>query len=186
MDREKLLIVRVEPRGSDQRNVPGASDRLDRTYRDLLQRVGSIPGVRAASLAHFSPTSPVALEGPPPAPGRHTAAGCANDGLPELFCNNGHSAACGARFAERDLDPGSPLVGVVNEAFVRQFMNGENPVGRRLLVERDERAREIIGVVEETPGYSSLREDTPPLMYQPFLQTSTGPWTDDAARPHLG
>ena len=42
-DRETVLIVRVEPRGSDQRGVPGASARLDRTYRDLLQRVDVHP-----------------------------------------------------------------------------------------------------------------------------------------------
>ncbi len=33
--------------------------------------------------------------------------------------------------------------------------------------------REIIGVVEDS-RYASLKEDTPPLIYQPFLQTKTG------------
>ena len=64
-------------------------------------------------------------------------------------------------------------MGVVNEAFVRQIMNGENPVGKRIAVERGEIAREIIGVVKDT-RYASLKEDTPPLLYQPFLQTNTG------------
>ena len=63
-DRDTVLIVRIEPRGSDQRGVPGTSERLDRTYRDLLQQVGSIPGVRAASLAHYNPTSRVGYSGP--------------------------------------------------------------------------------------------------------------------------
>ena len=43
--RDSVLIVRVEPKGSDQRNIPGTSARLDRIYKDLLARVESIPGV---------------------------------------------------------------------------------------------------------------------------------------------
>jgi hypothetical protein len=56
-DAESILIVRVEPKGSDQRNIPGTTQRLDRIYQGLIQRVESIPGVRSASLAQFTPTS---------------------------------------------------------------------------------------------------------------------------------
>ena len=52
--------------------------------------------------------------------------------------------------------------GVVNEAFVRQIMNGQNPVGRRIPIEFGDTAREIIGVVKDS-RYASLKEDTPPL-----------------------
>jgi predicted permease len=172
-DRDTVLIVRIEPKGSDQRGVPGASERLDRSYRDLLQRVGSIPGVRAASLAHYNPTSRVGYSGPVQI----------FDGtfqrVPQLMVYPNYFAAmdiplrAGRDFSERDLDSSSPLVGVVNEAFVRQIMNGENPVGRRIVIERGEQAREIIGVVSDTK-YASLKEATPPLLYQPFLQTNTG------------
>ncbi|MGH8248171.1 MAG: ABC transporter permease, partial [Gammaproteobacteria bacterium] len=62
--RESVLVVRVEPKGSDQRNIAGTSARLNRTYKDLLQRVESIPGVRSASLAHFTPTSRVGFSSP--------------------------------------------------------------------------------------------------------------------------
>ena len=96
-DRDAVLIMRVEPRGSDQRGVPGASERLDRTYRDLLQRVAAVPGVRAASLAHFSPTTRVGYFGPGLARRRHTAARSTDDGLPELFCNDGPPVRCRTR-----------------------------------------------------------------------------------------
>ena len=42
--RDRVLVVRVEPRGSDQRNIPGTTARLDRVYRDLLEKVRAIPG----------------------------------------------------------------------------------------------------------------------------------------------
>jgi predicted permease len=54
--RDSVLIVRVEPKGSDQRGIPGSYQRLDRIYKDLLERVAAIPGVRSASLAQFTPT----------------------------------------------------------------------------------------------------------------------------------
>ena len=172
-DREKILIVRVEPRGSDQRGVPGASARLDRTYRDLLQRVTSIPGVRAASLAHFNPTTRVGYSGPVWLPDGTQQRVPQMMVYPNYFATMDIAFRAGRDFSERDLDASAPLVGVVNEAFVRQIMNGENPVGKRIAVERGEVAREIIGVVKDT-RYASLKEDTPPLLYQPFLQTNTG------------
>jgi hypothetical protein len=96
----------------------------------------------------------------------------------------GIALRAGRDFEARDLSAGSAPVGVVNEAFIRQVMNGENPVGKRF-PERlfkgptstggADRFREIIGVVKDTK-YASLRTDTPPLMYQPFLQTNTGRW----------
>jgi putative ABC transport system permease protein len=92
---------------------------------------------------------------------------------PNYFATMDLHLIAGRDFAERDLDQNAPLVGVVNEAFVRQIMNGQNPVGRRIPVERGPTAREIIGVVKDS-RYASLKEDTPPLLYQPFLQTQTG------------
>jgi len=172
-DRDMVLIVRIEPRGSDQRGVPGASQRLNRIYRELLQHVTAIPGVRAASLAHYGPTSRVSYSGP------LRVSGGTQQRVPQMMVYPNYFATmdiplrAGRDFSERDLDESSPLVGVVNEAFVRQIMNGQNPVGMRISVERGDAAREIIGVVRDV-RYASLKEDTPPLMYQPFLQTNTG------------
>jgi predicted permease len=172
-EREKVIIVRVEPRGSDQRGVPGTPARLDRIYRDLLQRVASIPGVRAASLAHFGPTSRVGYSGPLRAPDGTEHRIPQMMVYPNYFATMDIPLRAGRDFSERDLDESAPLVGVVNEAFVRQIMHGENAIGRRIPVERGDRAREIIGVVKDT-RYASLKDETPPLMYQPFLQTNTG------------
>src|SRR5262249_53474086 len=56
--RATVLTVRVQPKGSDQRGVPGAPERLDRLYRNLIDRVQSIPGVRVSSMAQVTPTTP--------------------------------------------------------------------------------------------------------------------------------
>ena len=60
---------------------------------------------------------------------------------PNYFATMDIAFRAGRDFSERDLDASSPLVGVVNEAFVRQIMNGENPVGKRIAVERGDQVR---------------------------------------------
>ncbi len=49
--------------GSDQRNVPGTTARLDRIYRELVDKVLAIPGVRMASIGQSTPTSPLGSAG---------------------------------------------------------------------------------------------------------------------------
>src|SRR5207344_2527311 len=58
LPRERLLVVRVEPSGSDQRYQNGGLERLHRIYSGLLERVSSIPGVQSASFANVSPLKP--------------------------------------------------------------------------------------------------------------------------------
>jgi predicted permease len=171
-DRESVLVIRVEPKGSDQRNIPGTSVRLNQTYRDLKQRVEALPGVRSASLAHFNPTdlwrfaSPLKLPSGDVIPVQRLMV------YPNYFATMGIPIRSGRDIEDRDLELTSPYVALVNEAFVRQVMNGQDPIGKPFF-ERGDRPREIIGVVKDS-RYSTLREATPPIMYQPFLQTNTG------------
>jgi predicted permease len=170
-DRESVLVLRVEPRGSDQRSVPGTTERLDQIYRELLERVRAIPGVRAATLAHFAPTSRVTYGGPAQMPTGETVAVSRMMTYPGYFATMGLPVRAGRDFEPRDLASNAPMVGIVNEAFVRQVMHGENPVGKQI-VERG-RPREIVGVVADAV-YATLRESPQPLVYQTFLQTNTG------------
>ena len=171
-DRASVLVMRVEPKGSDQRGRPGASVRLDRIYRDLLERIETLPGVRSASLAHFGPTTQVGYSAPLTLSSGETVGAPRLMAYPNYFATMGMAIRAGRDLHARDLDQGAPPVAVVNEAFVRQILNGSDPVGRTVL-ERDGQSREIIGVVQDLT-YASLRSGPQPLMYQPFLQTNTG------------
>jgi hypothetical protein len=125
-DRDTLLVVRVEPRGSDQRGIEGTSARLD-NMRDLLERVAAIPAcARPVSLTSVPSTGWIRLASPAAVwRGQDRAE---TDGLPELFCDDGYTDSRGSRSHQSDLVANPPFVGVVNEAFVRQFMDGENPL----------------------------------------------------------
>jgi predicted permease len=171
IDRDRVLIVRVEPRGSDQRNIPGTTPRLDRTYRDLLTRVAALGGVRSCSLAQFTPTTLRGNTIPFTLPSGAEQRGLVPMVYPNFFETMGIALVAGRDFNESDLAPGSPLVAVVNETFARQAFGGAPAVGQQLR-QRDE-MREIVGVVRDS-RYTSLRDETPPTVYQTFLQTRTG------------
>jgi predicted permease len=174
--RDSVLLVRVEPKGSDQRNIPGTSERLDRAYRDLLQRVEAIHGVRAASMAHFTPTSRVGFSSPLKLQSGEEMRVSRLMVYPNYFATMSIPIVAGRDFNAGDLDGNSPGVAVVNEAFARSAFKGASAVGQQYMSSLGRRGLSpvtIIGVVKDT-RYASLRSDTPPLIYQPFFQTSTG------------
>jgi predicted permease len=101
---------------------------------------------------------------------------------PGYFETMGIPILSGRDLDDRDLAPGAQDAIVVNEAFVREIMHGQNPVGRRFGYSARRtpqnpagilRFREVVGVVADA-RYASLRKAAGPLIYQPFLQTQTG------------
>ena len=171
IDRDRVLVVRVEPKGSDQRGPEGVSARLDRTYRDLMQRVESIPGVEVASMAQFTPLLIRANAQSVQSPTGRLIEVAIPMIYPKYFAAMGMPIIAGRDFDERDLAERSQKVAIVNETFVRQVLPGEPAVGRRITIGREE--REIVGVVKDSP-YLNLRRDVPAVAYQTFLQTNTG------------
>ncbi len=131
--------------------------------RRVLERVRALPGIKAAGLTSGIPLSlnwnnnGVYIEGKPaPAPSDVTLAAT-------YHVSSGYVRAVGTKLiAGRDFDErdrkGSPLVALVNEAFARQLLPGENPIGKRFhLGGQDSPLTQIIGVVEDGK-YRSLGE----------------------------
>ncbi|HXW55614.1 MAG TPA: ABC transporter permease [Candidatus Cybelea sp.] len=79
----------------------------------------------------------------------------------------------GRFFTARD-DENSPPVVLVDDVFVRQYFQGKNPIGKRLLIDSiDGRSAEIIGVVAHVKQWGLGVDDTEPLraqLYFPFMQ----------------
>lgn len=188
--RDSVIVVKVEPRGSDQRNVPGTTMRLDRTYRELLDAVRTIPGVRTASIGQTTPTAPLGGASVPiPLPSGETAR-IANVMLyADYFATMGIPVATGREFNDSDLAVTAPSVCVVNEAYVRQVLANENALGKPCYTSRRPNpddtkgpryapdsvpeAYEIVGVVKDS-RYTNPRGETQPVIYTTFLQTGTG------------
>jgi putative ABC transport system permease protein len=79
--------------------------------------------------------------------------------------------------AGRDFEPhdneNAPHVAMVNETFIRRFIPDRNPIGQRILFDRQKGetdALEIIGVVGDAKQ-NQLGTPTAPEIYQPFAQS---------------
>ena len=173
-DPHQILIMRVEPRGSDQRSIQGTSARLDAIYRDLIARVERLPGVQAATLAHTEPLTPISFRARIASPSGEQVQTAILMVYPRYFATMGLPIVRGRDFDERDLRPGAPLVVLANETFVRRVLDGGEALGaaNAIAMGRDGNW-EIIGVVKDA-RFPDLRGAAQPTLYQPFLQTNTG------------
>jgi predicted permease len=107
---------------------------------------------------------------------------------PEYFETMNIPLLTGREFNDRDTRT-SPHVVIVNEAFVRRYLNGVNPAGATIRTNAEkgypETEYEIVGVVKDTK-YSDLREPTPPTAFAPADQfPDVGPWALLFARSSL-
>lgn len=180
--RDRVLVVRVEPRGSNQRGTPGMSGRLDRLYTDLMTRLRDVSGVRSVSMSNVSPGKPESGAGVAitPAGGvRIDEAGPNRPVASGQAIYAGYFDTLGIRlrgrdFDERDLQPSAAPVCIVNEAFVRIAFPDDDPIGKTCIsVGVPRRAYTIVGVADDS-RYTNPRAPVQPVVYTPFLQANTG------------
>ncbi len=95
---------------------------------------------------------------------------------PGWFETMGIPLRSGRDFNDRDR-VGSPPVAIVNEAFARRYLAGQQSIGQTLRVDSDDGPRyEIVGVVADAV-YTTPREGMLPTMYVPLAQREPGEWT---------
>jgi predicted permease len=145
--------------------------------RLLLAKVRSLPGIEAAGIIDGLPltlnisNSGVFFEGKPePRAGDVPTANM-------YFITPGYLQAMRTRLvAGRDLDQrdskDAPRVALVNEAFARQLLPGEDPIGKRYRHRATDGWIQIAGVVEDGK-YRSLGETPSPTIFEPMDQVWT-------------
>jgi predicted permease len=143
-------------------------------YKELLERVRALPGVKSATLAHFIPTG-TNYEGETVSPeGYHFPAGQqgvtigASTVDENYFSTIGTPIVEGRGFLASD-DQKSPLVVVVNRFFSEHY-GIKNPIGKRLkLGEKNGRWAQIVGVAANGK-YMSPFEPPTDFVYRPMKQ----------------
>jgi predicted permease len=178
-DPRNLLLFRVNPALNRYDEA-----RMTQLYTDLLERLNTVPGARGVAFSNpgllsgsVNSTS-FYVQGRTYPPGRPQA----NDDSrsvhrmvvsPNFFDVMGIPIVLGRALADRD-DAKAPKVAVINEAAVRKFFPGENPIGRRFGSSPETSGQiEIVGVLRDA-RYNSVREAAPATMYVPFRQTRLG------------
>ncbi|HKQ78136.1 MAG TPA: ABC transporter permease [Blastocatellia bacterium] len=165
---QNLLIASLTTRGVAMTKEQGQA-----FYRQALERVGGLPGVRSASLTYIAPLGGggqrrgVQIEGYEPRPNEDLELNCNLIGL-NYFNTMGIPLALGRDFDARDGES-SPGVVIVNEELARRYFPGQNPIGKRLRFGSNSPYREIIGVARSAK-YRQLREAPLPFIYIPLAQ----------------
>ncbi len=146
-----------------------------RYTQNILSRVGSLPGVEAASSVHFLPMTGTTsgscfsrTDRPEPAPGLQPT----SDFLvisPRYFSVMGTPLLSGRDFTDRDAIAIEPAA-IVNEAFARRFFPGENPIGKRLNLCWNVDHGTIVGVVANARQVD-LTSAPNPTIYLDQIQT---------------
>lgn len=167
-DRNGVLLLSV--------NTSRARDVEHRAalYRDVVTRLQAIPGVTSVAASGATPMSGAAgsrflsLEGfDEPAEDRRRVS--LNTVSPNYFDTYGTPLLSGRDFSEADIDQPRRLI--VNQALVRQYFGGRNPIGRRVWLEHERDAYEIVGVAGDAK-YQDARLAAPPTVYLFALMAS--------------
>ncbi|MBV9610846.1 MAG: ABC transporter permease [Acidobacteriaceae bacterium] len=174
-----LLTVEVSLPSSHY--APGHVNAIDHFARSTLQNIRLLPGVRNAAItanlpmtgtggggglliegeaAHKNPADAIYVQWTRVTPG--------------YFRTMGIRRVAGRDFDERD-DAGARSVVIVNKAFVRQILHGEDPLGRRVAIFADKPEwREIVGVMTDVPQLEMEKKALPEIFF-PLAQMPV-PW----------
>jgi len=148
-------------------------------YKQVLDRVGALPGVESAAAITNLPFGDgnISLtfrrtDGPPMLPSEQPAS-IVHASSPGYFQTMGIPLLKGRDFTEQDTEK-SPGVLIINEAMARQHFQGEDPIGKTMIIGYgDPVPREIIGVVGDVK-HVGLANDARVELYAPHAQT---PWS---------
>src|SRR5450631_3408924 len=155
-------------------------DQQIRAHDAIMEKISTIPGVESAGGVNPLPLAgnisnlSFMVSGAAPLPrGNHPGAGYLIV-KPDYFQAMKIPVLQGRAFTRVDTKD-SPLVVMINEAFVRKFFPDRNPIGQQVMIDRGEDKAppcEVVGVVGNS-RHDSLAAPPGPEMYVPFPQDPT-------------
>jgi predicted permease len=152
------------------------TQRWNEVQSEILHRIRALPGLEQSAAASIVPISGdrwndrFQFTGANPA-GRFRSnfSGVS----PGYFRTLGTPLLAGRDFDERDTAK-SPTVAVVNQSFIKKFLNGANPIGKRIRMEtgpgEPETIYEIVGVTKDAK-YVRLSDPFSPTVFTALDQT---------------
>ncbi|MDP9120404.1 MAG: ABC transporter permease [Acidobacteriota bacterium] len=153
--------------------------------RQMVERVGALPGVRSAAVAGHLPlgvkivSEKVLAEGQPVSDDRHRPEVDLVAVGPGYFETLGIPLVQGRAFGWHD-DHDTPGVAIVNETAARHFWAGQTALGKRFKIGKSDAWVEVVGVARDGK-YRTLGEEPQPFLYRPYLQSYSSSMTLIAA-----
>ena len=146
-------------------------------FQQMEQELSTLPGVSGVTaaiipvLAGSSSGTGVTVEGFATTPDTDINARY-NEVGPGFFRTMGTTLLAGREFTDTDV-LGRPKVAIVNEAFVKKFNLGTNPVGKMMATGGREQPldMQIVGFIKDAKN-SEVRDPAPPMFFTPYRQDS--------------
>ncbi len=170
-DVERVLTIRNSVRG-ERFSQP---DQVVEHFRNLSQRLGSLPGAESASGVSFPPPNQLfrprrfRIEGQPVEPGSEPRT-AVRVVLADYFSTMGIPMIQGRGIEARDRSDSLPTA-VVNHAFAQRYFAPGDAVGSLISLDRDQsRQRRIVGVSDDVL-FAGMRPEPSPMLYLPHPQS---------------
>ena len=172
--RDHLVIARLDPTsgGYDQQKMKVLAEELVTSLKSLSE-VRTATYSKNGLFAHSETGDDIIVPGytPSAANGRVALEDYVG---PDYFGAVGIPILAGRGIEARDTQS-STRVAVVNEAMVKQFFHGENPIGRQFLIDDPDWVNKpftVVGISRDAKDHSNgLREGVRARFYQAFQQT---------------
>jgi putative ABC transport system permease protein len=168
-------LEKAEKREIDMNRItPG----VGRFFQEAFERIRTLPGVQAVGFADWLPmagalnrsTTPFSIAGRPiPQPAERPSVLFVS-ASPNYFDTMQIPLLKGRDISERDVES-APWVVVINRAMAERYWPNQNPLGEviTLGMVKEERPREIVGVVENIRQWD-VSVEARPQIFLPYLQ----------------
>jgi len=177
VNRDRVFTVRVD---SDFRSATPEAAIAE--FERLRTAAADVPGVARATMSAMTPVNGMLWQflldvADAPSMSISERSMVANLVGPEYFATLGTRVLAGREFSRSDGRLAPPVV-IVNESFVRKYLEGHCVVGQHIrqagYVGRPTTEREIVGCVEDSV-YRTLRDVHEPTVYLPIAQRPQPP-----------
>jgi len=171
-DRDRIVIARLDPTSAGYN-----SERMKALAQQLAMRLMSTPGVHAVTYSTnglFAGTESSDMILLPGLTGSREDRGALEDYVgPDYFGAVGIPILAGRGIESQDTAT-SARVAVVNEAMVKHFFPGQNPIGRQFRIDDQDwldKPMTIVGISRDAMDHGSgLRHGVKPRFYMAFQQ----------------
>ncbi len=167
---EHVLLFTVEPHLVGYKGA-----RLANLYKEMLESIQGLPGVRSVSASRFAPFTPagpnatISMSSHAPLPDENRTVQESFVG-PNFFQAMGMPLLLGRGFSLQNAESG-PRVAVINQTAALRYFGKGSPAGVRFNLSQQEGPIQVVGVVKDAK-YHSLREPRTAMIFLPLLQFS--------------
>jgi predicted permease len=150
--------------------------RTEQFYKEVLDRIGGIPGIWSVSWASNLPLwgrkeTGIAIEGQEARKRSEAAAAVVDTVDLNYFSTMGIPLLEGRDFTKNDRDVSTPVT-IINQTMAAKYWPNQDALGKRLQLPQGQEFLQIVGVVKTT-NYQTLGEPPQPCVYIPRRQHYT-------------